>query len=126
MKGDLRFCEHPIIRAIISDMWFSRGLKSYGVEYAESFSPIPLPTLALMMAMVGSLHFWHSMFTSHAREKIEFCLNEWNTGVFVGDTLQESSLKKEFSKHLKSVFSWDGLNPGVTGRIRQKIFDDLR
>ena len=126
MKGAPRFCEHPIIRAVISDMWFSKGLESYGVKHADLFSPIPLPTLALLMSMVSSLHFRHLGLSSHVRNKIEFCLNEWITGVFVSDKLQESSLKKKFSGHLKSVFSWDGLNPEVTRKIRQKIFDDLR
>ena len=59
-------------------------------------------------------------------KKIEFCLNEWKTGGFVSNKLQESSLKKKFSDHLQSVVSWDGLNPEVTRRIRQKIFNDLQ
>ena len=53
VKGAPRFCEHPIIRAIISDMWFSNGLDSYGVKYSGSFSPISLQTLALLVTMVS-------------------------------------------------------------------------
>ena len=77
------------------------------------------------MAMVSS-HYRCPVFASHAHNKIEFCLNEWKTGAFVRDKLRESNLKKSFSDHLKTVFSWDGLNPEVTGRIRQKILNDLR
>jgi len=63
--------------------------------------------------------------TSHVQNKIEFCLNEWKTGMFVDDKLQESSLKKKFSDHLQSVVSWNELNPEVTKKIRQKIFNNL-
>jgi len=45
--------------------------------------------------------------------------------MFVDDKLQESSLKKKFSDHLQSVVSWNELNPEVTKKIRQKIFNDL-
>jgi len=53
VKGAPRFCEHPIIRAIISDMWFSNGLDSYGVKHSGSFSLISLTTLVLLVTMVS-------------------------------------------------------------------------
>ena len=54
VKGELRLFEHRIIRAVISDMWFLDGLESYGVKYAEYFSPVPLATIALVTMMVSS------------------------------------------------------------------------
>jgi len=35
-------------------MWFSEGLESYGVKYAEHFNPISLSTIALVATMVSS------------------------------------------------------------------------
>ena len=58
-------------------------------------------------------------------DKIDFCLNEWKTGTLVSNKLQESNLKAKFSGYLKNAVSWKELNPKVTGKIRQKIFDDL-
>ena len=58
--------------------------------------------------------------------KIEFCLNEWKTGVLVRQNLHEPILKEKYSGHLRDVLKWDGLEPVVTKNIRQKIFDDLR
>lgn len=46
--------ENRIIRAVISDMWFSDGLESYGVKYTEYFNPISLSTIALVTTMVSS------------------------------------------------------------------------
>lgn len=107
-------------------MWFSHGADSYGVKYSESFNPIPLPTLALLMALVS---FCISFTDIPARfshlDQIDFCLHEWKTGTLVSDKLQESSLKASFSGYLKTVVSWKELNPEVTGKIRQKIFNDL-
>jgi hypothetical protein len=108
-------------------MWFADTAKSYGVQHAGSFSPIPLPTLALLMAMVClCAHPVQYSPLTYVSGKIEFCLKEWETGVFVSKHLNEFDLKKDFSGHLKSVASWDSLVPEVTERIRQKIFDDLR
>jgi hypothetical protein len=126
VKGHPYFCEHPIIRAIILNMWFSSGLESYGVKHAESFSPISLPTLALLMTMVSPMYHCYLSSVSHVKNEIEFCLNEWKTGTFASDKLQESSLKKKFSDHLRSVLAWDRLNPKATEKIRQKTFNDLR
>lgn len=64
-------------------------------------------------------------YFSHST-KIEFCLNEWETGVFIRQKLHEPTINTSFSRHLKDVIKWDGLAPDVTKNIRQKIFTDLR
>ena len=105
-------------------MWFSDRLESYGVKYAEHFSPIPLTTIALVTMMVNFRHDQHPNHSCLA--KIEFCLNEWKTGTFIRQKLHEPTLKDKFSGHLKDMIKWDSLTPEVTRNIRQKIFDDLR
>jgi len=67
------------ICTIISNMWFSNGLESYGVKHTNPFSPILLPMLTLLMVMVSSSYQCPG-FTSHAHGKIKFCLIEWKTG----------------------------------------------
>lgn len=107
-------------------MWFSYGANSYGVKYSESFNPIPLPTLALLMTLVSFCIGSTDIPVHSSRlDQIDFCLHEWKTGTLVSDKLQESSLKTSFSEYLKTVVSWKELNPEVTGKIRQKIFNDL-
>jgi len=124
VKGVPRLFEHRIIRTVVSDMWFSDGPESYGVKYAEYFNPISLSTISLVTTMVSSECPFDTRY-SHST-KIEFCLNEWKTGIFVRQNLHEPSLKEKFSGHLKDVIKWDGLAPDVTKNIRQKIYDDLR
>lgn len=45
------FCEHPIIRGVIAKAWFTDKTR-YGVDNPDAFNPIPVTTLALLMAMV--------------------------------------------------------------------------
>jgi hypothetical protein len=71
------------------------------------------------MSLTSDTHFSHL-------SQIEFCLDEWKTGVSVNQKLHEPNLKEKYSGHLKDVIKWDGLAPDVTQRIRRKFFDDLR
>ena len=98
-------------------MWFSHGNDSYGVKYCESFSTIPLPTLALLMALVSPDVSTGVQPCFLCLNEVDICLNEWKTGTLISNKLQESSLKAKFSGYLKNVVSWKELNPKVTGKI---------
>jgi len=49
----LRQYQHPIIQKAINIMWF-KNKGDDGVTFQEHFSPLPVPTIALVLAVVGT------------------------------------------------------------------------
>ena len=45
--------------------------------------------------------------------QMEFCLEEWCTGVFVKTKFDESSISKIYETHLKGVTDWQKGNPSI-------------
>lgn len=43
--------QHPIIQRSINKMWF-KNRRDEGIEYEESFDPLPVPAIALMLTAV--------------------------------------------------------------------------
>lgn len=54
--------------------------------------------------------------------QVEFCLEEWRTGVLVKTTFDEKTISKSYKLHLKGVTEWQQGNPGVMDKIREKFF----
>lgn len=54
---------------------------------------------------------------------MEFCLEEWRTGVFVKAKFDEAAISESYERHLKGVTDWQRGNPNVVDKIREKFFN---
>ncbi|KAF7293856.1 hypothetical protein HMN09_01181600 [Mycena chlorophos] len=100
--------KNDILRMLIKAIWF-RNSEGRGVAHSKYFSPISVPTLALL-------------FTA-----IEFCIKMYETGEALTDvTFHASSQKREYEKHLKKISEWDALVPPMSAALRQELHDDCR
>lgn len=62
---DREFCfEHPLIFDIFEHIFFSNKKLSIGVAFADHFNPLPLPTMALIVAAVSDLP-WSILVMTH-------------------------------------------------------------
>ncbi|KAF8873160.1 hypothetical protein BD779DRAFT_1452129, partial [Infundibulicybe gibba] len=101
------FALHPIIKQAIKETWFQKK-GSPGVLFTEHFNPITIPTLAIV-------------FTT-----IEFCIQEWSSGMYVQGTLNEDRDKSRFHVFTGRLKDWDSLKPSVTLKIRKRLHDRSR
>ncbi|TBU58249.1 hypothetical protein BD310DRAFT_977542 [Dichomitus squalens] len=102
------FALHPIIQKAIQKNWFSDAT-GLGVRYSTYFSPIRNVTLALL-------------FTT-----IEFCLDQWETGIF-NSRLQftEKLYKPKYDKHLRAIQEWREIDEEITLATMQELHDRAR
>ncbi|KAJ7053547.1 hypothetical protein C8F01DRAFT_1329846 [Mycena amicta] len=102
------FAQNAVIKLCIQAIWF-RDSTGRGVKFPSFFSPISLPTLALL-------------FTS-----IEFCIECFATGTRPKRVVfDEPTNKVRYTNHLKKLTEWAGLVPAVTTAIRRRLHDDCR
>ncbi|KAJ7751484.1 hypothetical protein DFH07DRAFT_774729 [Mycena maculata] len=78
--------------------------RSLGAIFASHFDPYPLPTLALKFTV------------------LTHCAQEWSTGQFVPAQFTEKDLSVTYTKHLKDIEKWAGLNPAVVQNMRHKWY----
>ncbi|KAK0237385.1 hypothetical protein EDD85DRAFT_953385 [Armillaria nabsnona] len=93
--------EHKIIFFSICAAWF-KNTKDFRVKYSDYFDLISNVSLALILTA------------------IEFCLEEWLTGMYIQSTLNESEDKGHYMNFLKDVKDWTSANRKVTTNICKK------
>ncbi|KAF7302320.1 hypothetical protein HMN09_00865500 [Mycena chlorophos] len=99
---------HPIIKTALQTIWFEKK-KSRGIQHEEYFSPIPVPTLALLLTAM------------------EYCIERCATGKRDTDaSFDEANNKTPFQRHLKRLTEWDSLLPEATLEYRQQLYDECR
>ena len=55
--------------------------------------------------------------------QMEFCLEEWQTGVFIKAKFDESTINESYRAHLKGVSDWQKGNLSVVDKIHEKFFN---
>nr|GAT52133.1 predicted protein [Mycena chlorophos] len=99
---------HSIIKTAIQKVFFG-DKKGRGVVFSKYFSPIPVPTLALLLAV------------------IEYVINRYSTGKYdPEDTFDEANNSARYLSHLKRLQDWDSMVPEATLEYRQQMHDDCR
>ncbi|EJF58880.1 hypothetical protein DICSQDRAFT_172540 [Dichomitus squalens LYAD-421 SS1] len=102
------FALHPIVHKVIQKSWFSDAT-GLGVRYSTYFSPIRNVTLALL-------------FTA-----IEFCLDQWETGIFnLRLQFTEKLYKSKYIKHLRAIEDWREIDEEITLATMQDFHDRAR
>ncbi|EPQ49844.1 hypothetical protein GLOTRDRAFT_51519 [Gloeophyllum trabeum ATCC 11539] len=77
--------QHPIIQALINEMWFANK-KDEGIVHSEFFSPrIPLVTIAMVLTA------------------IQCSLEEWQTGQKTDIPFTETAYSSHFENHLRAL-----------------------
>ena len=58
--------------------------------------------------------------------QIEFCIEEWSTGMFVKAKFNEKSNTKCYKAHLADVTKWCNGSPIVVNNIHKKLFNHAK
>ncbi|KAJ7052174.1 hypothetical protein C8F01DRAFT_1171191 [Mycena amicta] len=102
------FAQNDIIKMALQNIWFP-SKRARGVVHSSHFSPISIPTLALIFAA------------------IEFSIQRYSTGELdSAASFDETHNKPRYEAHLKNLKEWDELLPAVTAQFRQRLYDDCR
>ncbi|KAN0103805.1 hypothetical protein V8E52_011613 [Russula decolorans] len=97
------FAENAIIKKVLREAFFRRK-DDRGITHANSFSPIPLALIALILTAV------------------EHCIEEWSTGMLVKANFEESTAAPLYDAHLEKLQNWHELNPTVVDKILETLF----
>ncbi|KAN0116252.1 hypothetical protein V8E52_006077 [Russula decolorans] len=97
------FAENAIIKKVLREAFFRRK-DDRGITHANSFSPIPLALIALILTAV------------------EHCIEEWSTGTLVKANFEESTAAPLYDTHLEKLRNWHELNPTVVDKILETLF----
>ncbi|KAN0115691.1 hypothetical protein V8E52_006637 [Russula decolorans] len=97
------FAENAIIKKVLCEAFFRRK-DDRGITHANSFSPIPLALIALILTAV------------------EHCIEEWSTGTLVKANFEESTAAPLYDAHLEKLRNWHELNPTVVDKILETLF----
>ncbi|KAI0682795.1 hypothetical protein BC835DRAFT_1524448 [Cytidiella melzeri] len=97
-----------IIRHALQELVF-RGDTSPGAEFSALFDPLPLPTIALLLAMV------------------RFGLMRWATGRLEqkGPEFRETTYGQVVKEHLGQLEDWAKLRPVITTKICHSLFKKI-
>ncbi|KZP02873.1 hypothetical protein FIBSPDRAFT_1055595 [Athelia psychrophila] len=102
--GDFCF-EHPLILKIFTQVFFGNKKSSIGIAYADYFNPLPLQTIALIVAAIG------------------FCLRLYlNNGIVGDEQFSETAVKPFYDSYLSELKEWSAIEPVVTEKVRRKQF----
>ncbi|KAF9496636.1 hypothetical protein BDN71DRAFT_1495147 [Pleurotus eryngii] len=98
-----------IIQKCVNAIWFA-NCRDEGVCFPDSFSPIPLPALALIFAA------------------IENCIDEWITGIHTGLDFTATEYEVVYQDHLKSLYSFrdHSKHLNILGNICTKLYNTGR
>ena len=55
-------------------------------------------------------------------EQVDFCLDEWSTGIRVKAQLWEKDVTERHKIFIKDLKNWDSINPVVVKGIRKKLY----
>ena len=55
--------------------------------------------------------------------QIEFCIEEWSSGMFVKAEFNEKSNTDRYKAHLADVTKWRNGSPIIVDNIRKKLFN---
>lgn len=80
--------------------------------------------MALMFTCVIIFSFHLSIWLISVQ--IEFCVDEWSTGIHIKNRFTEEEVAASYRVHLTDVNTWDQLAPTVTQRIRQSYYTKSR
>ncbi|PPR06351.1 hypothetical protein CVT26_004625 [Gymnopilus dilepis] len=98
------FAEGKIVSDCLKATWFE-DKDSQGVVFSTLFNPVPAETIAAILTV------------------IDFCLDEWSTGVQVKATMWEKDVIARHKVFREDVNKWCATNKNVTTSIRTKIRD---
>ncbi|KAJ8689996.1 hypothetical protein PTI98_012841 [Pleurotus ostreatus] len=98
-----------IIQKCVNAIWFANR-RDEGVRFPDSFSPIPLPALALIFAA------------------IENCIDEWITGIHTSLDFTATEYEVVYQDHLKSLHSFrdHSKHLNILGNICAKLYNTGR
>ncbi|KAG9219741.1 hypothetical protein CCMSSC00406_0010330 [Pleurotus cornucopiae] len=98
-----------IIQKCVNALWFANR-RDEGVRFPDSFSPIPLPALALIFAA------------------IENCIDEWITGIHTSLDFTATEYEPVYQDHLKSLHSFrdHSKHLNILGNICTKLYNSGR
>ncbi|KZP33501.1 hypothetical protein FIBSPDRAFT_1036050 [Athelia psychrophila] len=84
---------------------FGNKKSSIGIAYADYFNPLPLQTIALIVAAIG------------------FCLRLYlNNGIVGDEQFSETAVKPFYDGYLSELKEWSAIEPVVTEKVRRKQF----
>ena len=84
------FCQNKIISEALQEAWFSHK-HAIGAEYPKYFNPVPLVTLALILTVASCILLYPQYNKLMCMIQIEFCIEEWSSGMFVKAEFNEKA-----------------------------------
>lgn len=115
-----------IIQKCVNAIWFANR-RDEGVHFPDSFSPIPLPALALIFAAVSELLL--PLLVLHLSPiQIENCIDEWITGIHTGLDFTATEYEVIYQDHLKSLYTFrdHSKHLNILGNICTKLYNTGR
>lgn len=97
---------HPIIQKAINMLWFHSN-DGDGIVFHEFFTPIPIPTIALILTV------------------IECCISEWTDGTHKSSNWNEDRYKTAYHSHVESLSDLRDHDPPHSGEFTAQIQHDL-
>lgn len=98
--------QHPIIQEAINILWF-KNKDDDGMTFQEHFSPMPIPAMALVLAV------------------IQCCIEEWTNGTGAESDWNESRFKSVYQWHIDSLIGFDSCDDAESGDPFEVIRSNL-
>ncbi|KIJ92746.1 hypothetical protein K443DRAFT_13365 [Laccaria amethystina LaAM-08-1] len=97
--------QHPIIQRLINKMWF-KNRHNEGIEYEESFNPLPVPAIALMLT-------------------IEANIDKWATGIQTDVSFYTDDYRPVYLEHITTLlaFGEHTHKHDLLGRLQCKVYN---
>ena len=86
-------------------MWF-KNKRSEGIIYPDLFSPIPVPSIALILTAVSSYMNYYNVSTNLSTQQIECNLDKWISGTKTDVTFWADDYRAIYDSHLLSLASF--------------------
>ncbi|CAE7127023.1 unnamed protein product, partial [Rhizoctonia solani] len=96
--------EHPVVQRAIALIGFPSP-DAIGSTFYEYFNPMPLPTVAFALTTV------------------QFCIEEWETGVFKAKELRAERQYNTYCAHLKGLQQYESAAIARMTRFRREWFE---
>ena len=116
------FCQNKIISEALQEAWFSHK-HAIGAEYPKYFNPVPLVTLALILTAASCALLYPQYNKLMCMIQIEFCIEEWSSGMFVKAEFNEKSNTDHYKAHLVDITKWCDGSPIIVDNICKKLFN---
>ncbi|KAI0310053.1 hypothetical protein OF83DRAFT_1178957 [Amylostereum chailletii] len=117
--------EAPIASLVLRAAWF-KNPRDLGNKFSEYFNPISAVTLALIFTVVC-----HGMLfltvPSHAIIQVQYCLEEWSTGVEKeGSSFTKAGYKQQYDARLSDIEDWSNMHPEFFKNLGKKLYKRAR